>query len=130
VESSYFALQYARSAAISSNTDITVQFKDGLSWCLGTSDVGACDCNLINSCSVGGVEQSISAVNYGQISMQDLKFGANEAAVFDGVRGLAVGNAGSFVLSNGDVQARLVLSNMGRVRVCMQQGQLGVYRPC
>jgi prepilin-type N-terminal cleavage/methylation domain-containing protein len=130
VEVSYFALQYARSAAVSASTDTTVQFVEGGNWCVGTSDAGLCDCNVINSCTVNGVEQSIKAADFAQITMQDLNFGANDAAVFDGVRGLAVGNAGSVVLTDGNSEARLVLSNLGRVRICMQQGQLGAYDPC
>lgn len=130
VETSYFALQYARSAAVSASTDTTVQFIEGGNWCIGTSDAGLCDCNVPNSCLVNGVEQSVRASDFSQITLQDLKFGGNDAAVFDGVRGLAVGNAGSVVLSDGNNEARLVVSNMGRVRVCVQQGQLAVYRPC
>lgn len=130
VESSYFSMQYARSAAVSSSTDITMQFKDGAQWCIASSDAGVCDCNVVNSCTVNGVEQVVKAADFSQITMDDLSFGANDAAVFDGVRGLAVGNAGSVVLSDGINEARLVLSNLGRVRICMQQGQLGAYEPC
>jgi len=130
VEVSYFALQLARSGAISASTDTTVQFVEGENWCIGTSAGGLCDCNVLNSCTVNGVEQLVKAADFSQITMQDLAFGANDAAVFDGVRGLAEGNAGSVVLTDGNNEARLVLSNLGRVRICMQQGQLGAYDPC
>lgn len=130
VESSYFALQQARSSAISLGADVTVKFIEGTNWCIGLNDGGDCDCNVANSCTINGVEQSIKASDYSQVSMQELNFGENDMAIFDGVRGLSMGNSGTTVLTDGIIEARLVLNDMGRVSVCIEEGTLGTYAIC
>jgi prepilin-type N-terminal cleavage/methylation domain-containing protein len=130
VEASYFAFQHARSAAISAGSDVTVSITSGSNWCMGISDNGDCDCTTLNSCTINGVEQLVKSSDFKLVSMQDLSFGVDNTAVFDGIRGLSVGNAGSTVLSDGSNDAKLILSNMGRIRICMTEGALGRYSSC
>lgn len=130
VESSYFAFQHSRSAAISAGSDVTVSMESGSNWCIGISDNGDCDCQTLNSCTINGVEQLVKSSDFKLVSMQELNFGVNSAAAFDGIRGLAVGSAGSMILSDGSNKAKLILSNMGRIRICMDEGELGRYSSC
>lgn len=129
-EASYFAFQYARSAAVSAGTDVTVSLTSGTDWCVGISDGGDCDCNTLNSCTINGVEQLVKSSDFSLVTMQNISFGATSTAVFDGVRGLSIGSAGSTVFSDGSNDAKLVLSNMGRIRICMAAGDLGRYSLC
>jgi prepilin-type N-terminal cleavage/methylation domain-containing protein len=130
VEASYFAFQHARSAAISAGADVTVSITSGTNWCVGISDGGDCDCNTLNACTLNGVEQLVKSTDFSHVSMQSLSFGAANTAVFDGVRGLSIGSAGSTVFTDGSNDAKLILSNMGRVRICITEGDLGSYSPC
>jgi prepilin peptidase dependent protein A/type IV fimbrial biogenesis protein FimT len=130
VESSYFAFQNARAAAISSGKDISVSIIDTSNWCIGISDSGVCDCTVLNSCVIGSVEQLVIARDFKNINIQNVRFGVNNLAVYDGIRGLSIGNAGSMVFSDGVNQAKLILSNMGRVRICVAAGDVGRYLPC
>ena len=130
VEVNYFAFQQARSEAISAGADVTLSFTAGTNWCVAISDVGDCDCNTANACTINGVEQIVKANDFTNITMENLNFGADSIATFDGIRGLSLGSAGSTVLSDGTNEARLVLSNMGRARICMQAGTLGNYAAC
>ncbi|WP_100643381.1 GspH/FimT family protein [Alteromonas facilis] len=130
VESSYFTMQSARSRAISSGNNITVNFDDTAPWCIGVSDGGVCNCQVANSCQVDGVERVIDATDFDNIVLQEINFGGNAFTVYDGQRGMALNNAGSFVLSDGDAEARLELSNIGRLRICMETGSLGTYPAC
>lgn len=130
IEASYFAFQHARSAAISAGADVTVSITSGTDWCVGISDGGDCDCNILNSCTINGVEQLVKSSDFSPVSMQNLSFGASSTAVFDGVRGLSIGNAGSTVFTDGSNDAKLILSNMGRARICMAVGELGRYSSC
>jgi Tfp pilus assembly protein FimT len=130
VESSYFAFQGARAAAISSGKDVSVSIVDSTNWCVGISENGACDCTISHNCTISSVEQLVKAQDFGKISIQNVRFGANNSAVYDGIRGLSIGNAGSLVFSDGVNQAKLILSNMGRVRICVVAGNVGRYSPC
>lgn len=130
VEVTYFAFQQARVEAISAGADVTLSITEGTNWCVAISDAGDCDCNIVNSCTINGVEQIVNASDFNHVTMQDLNFGANSIATFDGVRGMSVGSAGSTVFSDGTREARLILSNMGRARICMQAGSLGSYAAC
>jgi prepilin peptidase dependent protein A/type IV fimbrial biogenesis protein FimT len=130
IESSYFAFQHARSAAISNGSDVTLSINPGTNWCIGISNTGDCDCNILNSCTVNGIEQQVKSSDFSHISMRGISFGASSIAVFDGVRGLSIGNAGSMIFSDGSNEAKLILSNMGRVRICIAEGDLGSYSSC
>jgi prepilin peptidase dependent protein A/type IV fimbrial biogenesis protein FimT len=130
VETHYFALQQARHLAISKGSEVSLSFRSTGTWCVGLSDQGLCDCHLPNDCTVNSVEQIISQQDYAFISMTNVKFGKDAAAIFDGQRGLAIGHAGSVVFTDGSRQLKLILSNMGRVRICSLLGQVGSYKPC
>jgi len=130
IEASYFAFQHARSAAISAGADVSVSITSGTNWCVGISDVGDCDCNVLNACTLNGVEQLVKSSDFSYISMEALSFGVDRLAVFDGVRGLSIGSAGSTVFTDGSNDAKLILSNMGRVRICITQGDVGRYSSC
>lgn len=130
VEGAYFFLQQAKSEAVTQATDITVDMVAGDSWCLGISDAGSCSCNISASCTVNGVEMVFNYLEYPEVSMSDLTFGIDDQTVFDSIRGISSGNSGSFILSNTDIQAKVLLSNMGRARICVVSGTLGNYPSC
>jgi Tfp pilus assembly protein FimT len=130
IEVSYFAFQQARATAVATRHDIYIAIDASNNWCIALSDQGLCDCTIYDGCTVEGVEQKIQQSDFHLVTLRDLKFGTNSVAVFDGVRGLALGNAGSVVFSDGVNQAKLILSNMGRIRICVLAGKLGAYDPC
>ena len=130
VESSYFAFQQARVAAITKSVDITVAIHPGKNWCLALSDSSECDCSIANECTLDGVEYKVDFADYRFVSIDKVTFGADNAAVFDANRGLAIGHAGSVVFTDADRQLKLILSNMGRVRICAVDSRLGGYEKC
>ncbi|NCP64507.1 MAG: prepilin peptidase dependent protein A [Paraglaciecola sp.] len=129
-ELSYFLLQQARSQAISRRQAIATVFQAGSNWCIALSDAGACDCQVAGNCLVSGVEHKIAATDFRLVHLDDIRFGADRLAIFDGVRGLAIGNAGSTIISDGDNALKLIVSNMGRVRLCVARGAVSGYKPC
>ena len=130
VEVSYFAMQQARVSAVAARSDVSVVFNASSPWCIALSDQGICDCRVYADCTIDGVEQKIQHSDFHLITLNDIRFGDDSIAVFDGVRGLAIGHAGSLVFSDGDNQVKLLLSNMGRVRICSLVGQTGTYESC
>lgn len=129
-ESSYFAFQQARVAAITQNIDVTVAIQPGENWCAALSDSGLCDCATTNVCTLNGVEYKVDSANYRFVSIDKVTFGVDNIAVFDSDRGMAIGHAGSVVFTDGDKQLKLILSNMGRVRICAVASSLGGYEAC
>jgi prepilin peptidase dependent protein A/type IV fimbrial biogenesis protein FimT len=129
-QSSYFAFQHARGAAIAKSTDITVAIRPGKSWCAALSDNGTCDCATKNECSLDGVEYKVDFTDYRFVSIDKVTFGEDNIAVFDANRGLALGHAGTIIFTDGYKQLKLILSNMGRVRICAVGEELGGYEAC
>lgn len=130
VETSYFALQQARSSAISQNMDVTVAFKSGETWCAALSDIGECDCSIAQQCKLNGIEHKVSFEDYHFVELNQVNFGQQSLTIFDANRGLAIGHAGSLIFSDGERQLKLILSNMGRVRICAIDEPLGGYATC
>ncbi|WP_162558578.1 GspH/FimT family pseudopilin [Saliniradius amylolyticus] len=128
-EATYFTLRFARSEAISQASDITVDFNSGANWCVGVSDTGSCDCTAANSCQVRGVEQVVKAADYGDVAMQNMTFVGGESQ-FDGMRGTSAGNAGSLEYTLGGSTFRVILSNLGRARICLVSGNMTGYDSC
>ena len=129
-ETVYFTFQKARSFAIAKGVDITISLREGADWCVALSDAGECDCMARKQCLVDGVLYYIDSNDYALIDMQQLKFGKSDLTIFDPVRGLAMGHAGSVVFSDGSHQLKLILSNMGRVRICSPSKAWGGYAKC
>ena len=129
-ESSYFAFQQARVAAITQNKDVTVAIQPGKKWCAALSDTGLCDCTILNECTINGVEYKVDFADYRFVSINKVTFGVDDIAVFDANRGMAIGHAGSVVFTDGNKQLKLILSNMGRVRICAVASSLGGYGKC
>lgn len=130
VENSYFALQQARSHAVRQSSDVLVDFSDDAGWCIGTTDQDDCNCATVASCTVDGVEQVLSSDDFPHIQMQNINFGDNDQAVFDGTRGLSIGSAGSLEFNDGTRTVRLSLNDVGRVSICVVAGDLGNYEAC
>ena len=127
---SYFAFQQARVAAITKNIDVTVAIRSGDKWCAALSDNGACDCAIAYECTLDGVEYKVDFADYRFVSIDKITFGASSVAVFDANRGLAIGHAGSIIFTDGEKKLKLILSNMGRVRICAVGSSIGGYKRC
>jgi prepilin peptidase dependent protein A/type IV fimbrial biogenesis protein FimT len=130
IQVSYFALQQARSNAISQGQNITVAFQDGGDWCLGLSDAGVCQCSQFKNCTLAGVEHTVRRLDYPLVSLENLKFGKEKIAVFDGIRGVAAGHGGSAVFAAGNTKLRLILSHFGRIRICALTTDRAGYHKC
>ena len=130
IEASYFLMQHGRASAIGSGNNVFATFTPGPNWCLGLNVGGPCECAVADSCRLNALDMRVSGQDFNTVSVAHLRFGDNTSAVFDGARGIAMGNAGSVVFSDHDTQAKLIVSNLGRVRICISAGELGGYPPC
>ena len=129
-QASYFLLQHARASAIASGQSMFVSINSSQAWCLGINASTPCDCQIVDSCTLFGVGAGIQHIDFSDVRLSQLRFGQNESAVFDGARGLAMGNSGSVVFASGVDELKLIVSNMGRMRLCVQAGEIQAYGQC
>lgn len=128
-ENAYMLFGYARSAAISEGLDMTLDIVDGNAWCIGVSDAGPCDCTVVNSCLVNGVERVERGADYPDVAMANVTFAGGQS-IIDGQRGMAVGNAGAVEFARNNDSLRLILSNLARPRICRVSGNIQGYPAC
>ena len=76
------------------------------------------------------MEYKVDFVDYRFVHIEKVTFGVNSVAVFDANRGLAIGHAGSIIFTDGVNNLKLILSNMGRVRICAVGSIVGGYKTC
>ncbi len=104
-------MQFARTEAIKRSNDLRLTLI-AATWCYGIDDGNtACNCGTVGDCAIKTVDgrqfQGITADN-------------NNDVTFSFRRGTAGAMGSTF--SSPNYQARVVVSNMGRVRICNPNG--------
>lgn len=138
-------LQLARTEAIKRNLNVELQFSAAgpvTTWCWGLRErvpnnaayvdlTAACDCtqtdaSATNACKIDGVIKVTRSTDYPGVSIQTNFTGARTQ--FEPRQGLAsVAGTNSLTL-NAD-ELRVIVSTLGRVKICTQTGMPG-YQPC
>ena len=135
-ESMFNDLQLARTEAIKRNQEIAVQFSGAgptTNWCYGlrVDDGTACDCTetdatAADACQIDGVLRVTRSADYPDVSFQTNLTGARTE--FEPRQGLAnVAGTNRLVLKAD--QLRVIVSTIGRVKICTATGMPG-YEPC
>ena len=108
-------LQFARTEAIKRSSDLRVTLV-AATWCYGIDDGNtACACGTAGDCAIKAVDGS---------QFQGISLDANNNVTFSFRRGTA--NATGSTLSSANYQARVVVSDVGRVRICTPSGATGL----
>ncbi|QJR82083.1 prepilin-type N-terminal cleavage/methylation domain-containing protein [Alteromonas pelagimontana] len=118
----------AQSLAMVESKTTRLQITTGASWCLAITRQTSCNCLIESDCAVAGREYKVSAAKTPILLFHSTFVPANSTS-FDST-GLSYGFAGSLTFKIAERQAKLILSNLGRVRVCMAQGQLSGVPQC
>ncbi|MGZ8227416.1 MAG: GspH/FimT family pseudopilin [Methylococcaceae bacterium] len=110
-------LRWARGEAIKRNTDVTVTFTPGAAgdWSY-TVDPGA---KTVDSSAIPEYSDIALAENFG-----------SDNTIFDHIRGTAQAGAVTLTSSANNYQLRVVLTTMGRARICSVGGTVGGYDAC
>ncbi len=105
-------LQFARTEAIKRSQNVVVSRSPGNAggWCYGLNVNSNCTCTTAGSCSI----KTISGSDFSSAVNMDAATGNN--STFDSRRGTI--GADSVTFSTSHYAARVVFSNVGRVRVC------------
>ena len=124
-------LQLARNHALTHGRETRFVITAGATgWCYGWTDGASCDCHTslpaTTACSTG---ESVARRSHRQSSVdypRTLIDGTSRTLRFSPIRGTA--SAASFQISNKYGELQVILSPLGRVRVCANRGAL--YLPC
>lgn len=121
-------LLLARAEALRLNVPVSVSFRlDGAGggWCYALSDAGPCDCRPGGACALAGAPaHGTDSARFPRIGLAtNLRL---RTATFQPARGTV--NAGTVTLTAGAQTVDVVLSTLGRIRLCSDQ--LGGYPPC
>jgi len=102
-------LMFARSQAIKNSTNIYVTVKNTTnSWCYGINDSNAtCNCETANDCGIKSIDGS---------QFKSISLSADDNTTFSFRRGTA--QAMGATLTNSHYEARVKVSNRGRITVC------------
>ncbi|RDV29326.1 prepilin-type N-terminal cleavage/methylation domain-containing protein [Alteromonas aestuariivivens] len=125
----YFLFRKAQNLALAHQKPVYAVIQTQNSWCIGLTEEPDCDCRVERHCQVEGESWQVSAPAPMRVTLDSLTF-ANHRTRFDPVHGRAYGYAGTLILSDGQRKGKIVINNLGRVRMCMSQGLLGGYPSC
>jgi prepilin-type N-terminal cleavage/methylation domain-containing protein len=123
----YGDFQFAKAEAIKRNESIVVDFttsNGGSTWCYGLSPAN-CNCNqtdvsAADACAIDNVLKVVKSTDYSSVSMTP-----TADFSFENVRGTV--NGGNVTLNSVRAkQTRVVLSGLGRIRVCSTSGTANV----
>ena len=116
-------LWLARSEALKRGRPVSLSFRrvSDTEWCYGLSEgKSGCDC-MADDCRIDGVRRVRTSQDIGAgVLMRSLPAffpGGVPRTSFDGMHGIA-GNGTIRLVSHAGVEARVVISRLGRVRVC------------
>ena len=131
-QETYGLLQYARSDALRAGADRFVVWSvaDG-QWCEVVTTSNSCNC-FTDDCSIDGVLRQQQGNDFADINLLEANFAAGSYTRFDGLRGLANGNAGSVryqLATASGPELRVVVSALGRLRYC-RVGDISGYPEC
>ncbi|MGZ8928615.1 MAG: GspH/FimT family pseudopilin [Methylobacter sp.] len=100
-------MQFTRTEAIKRSTDLRLTLVAG-TWCYGIDDGNtACACGTAGDCAIKAVDGS---------QFQGITLDSNNSATFSFRRGTA--NAMGSTLSSTNYKARVMVGDVGRVRIC------------
>ena len=132
-EKLYQDLQLGRSEAIKRGVEVSISFHPSSSvWCYGKSLHHSCDCTeKVNTrpdyCQIDGVAKITDGAGHNGVSLIDTTFTGDNTG-FDPFRGIST-DSGSVVFRSGGYSTRIVVSGLGRVRICSDDDALG-YPSC
>lgn len=122
-------LQLARHRAINANQVINIQFKQS-PWCMGVTDNSACDCHLPESCTLNGTEFVLDGRDYAPVTLTKSTFSDPFSTQFSASLGTAFGQNGSLTVSSSAGDVKVIVSSLGRTRICAQTGAIWSLEKC
>jgi len=147
-ENLFADFMFIKTESIKRNNKVALSFGDsGSNWCYGFSVGSDCDCTgaladpvTTTTCTIDGIERVVTNRDYGNTAISSHAFNGNSAGTpdsvsFDPSRGFSEYitsssySNGSTKFTNNGRETVVMLSSLGRIRICSGTG-FGGYRSC
>jgi len=122
-------LRRAQNLAIASSTNVTVSHAGGNNWCLVIA-LNACDCKVAGGCKAVGGIPPVNIRTHADVTLEKSTYKAATHPTFSASSGGVSGQAGSLTFSINNLSGKVIVSNQGRIRVCLLQRRFGGYAKC
>lgn len=120
------SIQRARSEAIKRNQKIRLTFKtssQGTVWCYGLKVDAACNCTVPASCQIDGLERIVDSEAFPGVSLDPRISSPGDHFTFENIRWITAGTFGHVRFNSSEAkQIRVIVSRMGRTRICSPEG--------
>ena len=121
-------IQDQRHRAIYTHEDLLISVtEDGT--CLGAAYGKVCDCKLPKDCNIDG-ELATFQIDGKQFLLNNLRLAQPDHFGFQSRLGTSMGLNGSFSIHSEVAETRLIISGLGRTRICTKQGTLPGVEAC
>lgn len=122
----------AKSEAVKRNATVRTVFQSsnsGATWCIGMTTASTCNCTTANACQIDSADRLLNSSDYKGVVLNNPASGAMFS--FTPSRG-TVNSGNAQVQSSLGLQGRVVVSGMGRIRLCSPSGSgnIGGYPVC
>lgn len=134
VEGLRATLQWGRSEAMKQNVPVFFSILPSAPWCVGLSRGLGCGCGVACPDPAALLTETFG-VTFPGVSVASASFagslcGSVECVRFEPQRGTAQGSNGTVVLESAvGARYRIIVAGLGRVRVCVEQGDAGAPWP-
>ncbi len=109
-------LRHAQMLAVTQASPVFVQFSMAGHGCAIVSYLPDCSCIRDTACAVySSRERGVFSANS---SLMFSSYGAAKALVFQPLHALSMGHAGTLLIGHGAVQIKVIINNLGRIRLC------------
>ena len=97
-------------------------------WCIGASEDSTCNCH--EHCELGGDTFTLNASDYPEIDLIGTSFSFEDTSQFQAFTGTAFGYNGSITLESPVAKTKVIVSALGRTRICIETGSIGALPAC
>lgn len=113
---SQLLLHHGRMHALSHRETVNVSIDPSRSGCLGITIDNNCNCHQAGACRIEGQEFRLTYATLNSV----LEVAGNEKKniTFDGTHGMGFSSALTLSIATGDYEGRVIVSNLGRSRMC------------
>lgn len=129
VEHIYYSLLFAQQRAYSEGKSYWVNIHTQNNWCITVSEQQDCYCTDL-VCQVNPSRIAISRDQYPDVTLVSRQFNQRNQIQFNPSSEAAQGYAGTLVLAGAGVQLRVIVSHLGRVRICALPNTMWEYPKC
>ncbi len=117
-------LKQARNEAFSQGVDVTIVIDPMGAGCIGATANSSCDCFVANACELGATPRSLQLSDYNSEITSTTS--QKRYLQFNKLHGFLNGPGITISLQNQSYSGNVIVSSLGRIRLCTDQTILGV----